>query len=122
MIIKLTELEHEALDDCLRDYLGDDGGLDANASTIISRGREELELDLSTVGKRRFTTYVVASLETMTDPDIDSGWSSPERRRDACIRLAAKLDDALHAAEKGVLVQRGMGDLGNSMHLSLSEH
>jgi hypothetical protein len=41
----------------------------------------------------------------MTDPKTDSGWSQ-KRRRDACIQLAKKLDDAVGAAS-GVVNEPG---------------
>jgi len=98
MTIMLTALEREALDDCLTSYMAEAEGLDfSNGNPIVSR-KAELELDLSTVAKRKFAIYIAATLEEMIEPDADSGWSAPKIRREACLRLASKIDAAVEAA------------------------
>lgn len=98
MTIILTALERETLDECLTTYMSDAEGLDyTNGNPIVSR-KAELELDLSSVAKRKFAIYVAATLESMIAPDSNSGWSSPKSRREACLGLAAKIDAAVDAA------------------------
>jgi len=99
MTIMLTALEREALDDCLTTYMRNAEGLDyANGNPIIAQTQKELELDLSSVAKWKFATFVAATLEAMIARDMESGWSSPKSRRDACLRLASKIDAAVDAA------------------------
>jgi hypothetical protein len=96
MTITLTPLGYCALRECVDVFIEACNEFSPDDNPVQKLTKSKLMLDLATVEKQKYATYLAAALETMpVEPGL--GWET-KRRKDACSHLATKIDNAVTAA------------------------